>query len=121
MSVNEGSYHVASNALFSQTIMQEIKQYVLQYDMVSLILLPHGISSAFSPAHITLSTRWLNAIDDYDVLEDYQYAAWQELILRHGTDVKIKSNDWLKVTILLSMETTHRAEVESDLKSLPVN
>jgi hypothetical protein len=79
--------------------------------MVSLTLLPHSISSAFSPTHITLSTRWLNAIDDYDVLKDYQYAAWQEFILSHGADVKIVSNDWLKGTLLLSMETTLCAKV----------
>ncbi len=89
--------------------------------MVSLILLSHGISSELSPAHITLSTRWLNAIDDYDVLKDYQYAAWQEFILRHGTDMEIKSVEWLKGILLLLMEITLHAEVKSDLKSLPVN
>jgi hypothetical protein len=101
--------------------MQGIKQYVLQYDMVSLILLPHGISSEFSPAYITLSTRWLDAIDDYDVLEDYQYVAWQEFILHHGTNVEIENDDWLKGTLLLLMEPTLCTEVESALKSLPVN
>ncbi len=84
-------------------------------------MIPHGIFSAFTPASITSSTQWLHAIKDFDCLKDHQYLAWQEFILRHGTDVEIKSNDWLKGTLLQSMEVTLCAEVESDLQGLPVN
>ncbi len=41
--------------------------------------------------------------------------------MRHGTAVKIESDDWLEGTLLLFMEVTLCAEVESDLKSLPAN
>jgi hypothetical protein len=63
---------------------------------------------------------WLHAIDDFDRLEDHQYSAWQEFILRHGTLVKIESDKWLKGTLLLFMEESLCAEVESDLKSFPL-
>ncbi len=106
MNNDQGNYNVASNALSSQTILQGIKQYVQQYDMLSIVKIPQGISAKkFTPTNITPLTKWLSAIDDYDQLEDYQYAAWQEFILRHGTDIEIESNDWLKSTLLLSMET----------------
>ena len=78
-------------------------------------MIPHGISSALTPASITSLTKWLHAIDDFNRLKDHQYLAWQEFILRHRTDVEIKSNDWLEETLLQSMEVTLHAEVESDL------
>ncbi len=41
--------------------------------------------------------------------------------MRHGTAVEVEIDDWLEGTLLLSMEVTLRAEVESDLKGLPEN
>jgi hypothetical protein len=41
--------------------------------------------------------------------------------LQHGMAVEIESDDWLEETLLLSMEVTLCAEVESDLKGLPAN
>ncbi len=84
-------------------------------------MIPHRISSAFTPASITSSTKWLRAINDFDCLEDHQCLAWQKFILHHGTDVEIESDDWLRGTLLWSMEVTLCAEVESDLQGLPVN
>jgi hypothetical protein len=112
---------MATDALSSHTIFQGINWYLIQYDFLSIIMIPHGISSAFTPASITSLTKWLHAINDFDRLNDHQYIAWQEFILCHGTDVKIESNDWLKGTLLQSMEVTLCAEVESDLQGLPVN
>jgi hypothetical protein len=63
----------------------------------------------------------MNGIEDYDKIEDSDYAVWQEFILRHGSDVEAESDAWLEGTLLLSMESTLQAEVESDLKSLSVN
>jgi hypothetical protein len=74
---DEGNYDIANDALSSQTILQGIKQYVKQYDMLSIIKIPQGISAKkFTPTNITPSTKWLSAIDDYDQIDDYQYAAW---------------------------------------------
>jgi hypothetical protein len=118
---NESSYDVATNALSTQTILQGINRYITQYDFTSIIMIPQGMSSAFTPACINSSTKWLHAIDDFDRIEDHQYSAWQEFILRNGTAVEIESDDWLEGTLLLSMEVTLCAEVESDLKGLPAN
>jgi hypothetical protein len=118
---DESSYDVATDALSSQTIIQGINRYIIQYDFSSIIIIPHGISSAFTPASISSSTKWLHAINDFNCLNNHQYLAWQEFILRHETDVEIESNDWLKGTLLQSMEVTLCAEVESDLQGLPVN
>jgi hypothetical protein len=84
-------------------------------------MIPQGMSSAFTPACINSSIKWLHAINDFDRLEDNQYSAWQESILRHGTAVEVESDDWLEGTLLLSMEVTLCAEVESDLKGHPEN
>jgi hypothetical protein len=89
--------------------------------MTSIIMIPKGVSSLFTPTSITSTMAWLDAIKDYDKLEDSNYSAWQEFILHHGSDVKIESDSWLEGTLLLSMESTLCAEVESDLKCLPVN
>jgi hypothetical protein len=97
---------VASDALSSETTLKGIKQYVIQYDMLSITKIPQGISAEkFTPAIITPSTKWLCTIDDYyDHLKDYQYAAWQEFILCHSTAI-----------------IGLKAEVESDLTNLPNN
>jgi hypothetical protein len=59
-------------------------------------MIPHKISSAITPASITSSNKWLYAMDEFDCLKDHQYLAWQEFILRHGTDVEIERNICLK-------------------------
>ncbi len=64
---------MASNALSSQTIMQGIKRYVVQYNMTSIIMIPKGVSSLFTPTSITSITVWLDAIEDYDKLKDSNY------------------------------------------------
>jgi hypothetical protein len=116
---DENNYDVAADVLSTQTIFQGLKRYITQYDFTSIILIPQGMSSRFTPQDITSSTVWLHAIDDFVRLEDHHYSAWQEFILRHGTPVEIESDEWLEGTLLLSMEGTLRAEVESDLKGLP--
>jgi hypothetical protein len=48
----------------------------------------------------------LNAIDDYDKIDDSLYCKWQEFINRHGSEVELESNSWLEDTLCLSMEPT---------------
>ncbi len=91
---------MATDALFTQTIIQWINQYIIQYDFLSIITIPPGISSAFTPGSITSLTKWLHAINNFDCLDNHQYSAWREFILRYETDVEIESNDWLKGTFL---------------------
>ncbi len=100
---DEGNYDVASEALSSQAIMQGIKQYVVQYNMTSIIMIHKGAFSLFTPPSITFTMVWLDTIKDYDKLEDSNYSAWQEFILHHGLDVKIESYSWLEGIFLLSI------------------
>jgi hypothetical protein len=79
--------------------------------MTSIIMIPKGVSSLFTPPSITSTMVWLDAIKDYDKLEDSNYSAWQEFILHHGSDVEIESDSWLEGTLLLSMESTLCAKV----------
>ena len=108
---DKSRYDVATDALSTQTIIQGIIRYITQYNFTSIIMIPQGMSSTFTPACINSSTKWLHAINDFDRLEDHQYSAWQEFILRHGTAVEIESDNWLEGTLLLSMEVTLCAEV----------
>ena len=65
MSIDKGNCNVASNALSSLTIMNGIKQYAIQHDMVFLLKIPQV--SMMSPENIFKScTVVFNAIDDYD-------------------------------------------------------
>jgi hypothetical protein len=51
-------------------------------------------------------TVMLNAIDDYDKIDDSHYCKWQEFINHHGSEVELESDSWLKDTLHLSMEPT---------------
>ncbi len=125
-SINEGGYDVASNALSSQTILNAIRCYAVQYDMVFILQIPqvpHGVSILHSPPAVMMTsiTSWLDAINDYDKLEDHQYVKWQEFFLRIGSTVKLESNEWLEETFCLLMESNLNAEVESNRKGLLPN
>ncbi len=78
---DKSSYGVATNTLSTQTIIQGINRYITQYDFTSIIMIPQGMSLAFTHACINSSTKWLHAIDDFNRLEDHQYSVWQEFIL----------------------------------------
>jgi hypothetical protein len=127
-SINKDCYDVASNALSPQTIINAIRRYAVQYDMVSIIQtpqVPHGVSFFHSPPAVAVMmssiTSWLDAINDYNKLEDHQYAKWQEFILHKGPTVEVESNEWLEETLHLLMESNHSAEVESNMKGLLPN
>ena len=104
-SIDKGNYDVAFDALSSQTVMNGIKQYAIQYDMMSLLKIPQV--SVMSPENIFKSCMvMLNSIDDYDKIDDFDYCKWQEFINHHGSEVELESNSWLKDTLHLSMEPT---------------
>jgi hypothetical protein len=117
-SIGKGNYNVASNALSSQTIMNGIKPYAIQYGMVSLLKIPQV--SVMSPKNIFKSCAvMLNAIDDYDKIDDSHFCNWQEFINCDGREVELERDSWLEDTLHLSMEPTLWSEVKSDLKCLP--
>ncbi len=96
---------MASNALSSQTILNGIKSYIIQYDMMLLLKIPQV--SGMSPENDAKSyTVWPDAIEDYDNIEDSHYCKWQQFINRHGSENELESNSWLEDNLHLSMESS---------------
>jgi hypothetical protein len=87
--------------------------------MNSILMIPQDVDYK-NPATVSKACVFFNAIDDWQKLEDKDYLQWQEFVLLHNSSVEVESDNWLKETLLLSMETTLRSEVKSDMKSLPL-
>jgi hypothetical protein len=58
-------------------------------------------------------------MDDWQTLEDKEYFEWQEFLLHYGSHKETTSDNWLDNVLLMSMETTLQAEVESNIVSIP--
>jgi hypothetical protein len=87
--------------------------------MNPILMIPQGVDFK-NPANVSRARVFFNAIDEWQKLEDKDYFQWQEFVLLYGPSVEIESDNWLEEMLLLSMETTLRSEVESDMKSLPL-
>jgi hypothetical protein len=87
-------------------------------DFVSLLTIPRNVD-LLQPLQVAMATKFLNAIDDWQLLQDQDYYEWQAFILKHGSKVEWESISWLEDTLLLSMEKTLRTEVESDISGFP--
>ena len=116
-SVDAREYDVATDALSWQSSLKLIKKYCIQYDKLSLLRIPQGVDMA-QPYQVANSVLLKDATNDCQDLDDTDYFNWQEFILRNGTNVELESDNWLDDTLLMSLEKTLRAEVESDLCSL---
>jgi hypothetical protein len=53
------------------------------------------------------------------LLDVNHYFEWQEFLLHYGSNEETTSNNWLEEVLLLLMKPTLRAEVESDMVSMP--
>ncbi len=85
--------------------------------MVSLLQIPTGVDFS-KPERVASAPQFKDAIYDWSSLEDDTYFKWQEFIRRYGSPVEIESDSWFKDTLLLSMDKTLRAEVESDISHI---
>jgi hypothetical protein len=90
----------------------------MQYNMMSLLLIPQHVDLS-KPNLVAKANHFKNAIDDWQTLEDKEYFEWQEFLLHYGSYEETTSDNWLDKVLLISMETTLRAEVESDIVSIP--
>jgi hypothetical protein len=118
-SANKAQHDVPSNALSWQSILKNLKCYCIQYDMNPILMIPQGVDFK-NPANVYRAHVFFNAIDDWQKLEDEDYFQWQEFVLLYGSSVEVEGDNWLEEMLLLSMETTLHSEVESDMKSLPL-
>ena len=118
MSVAADEYNVAEDAISWQTILHSIRAFVLQYDMTSIIMIPQDVDLS-KPQQVAKANNFKDAIVDWQDLQDADYFAWQEFVLRNSTEVEIESDNWLDEVLTLLMDKTLRAEVDSDIISIP--
>jgi hypothetical protein len=119
-STDIAEYDVTSEALSWQSTLKNIHKFCMQYDMImmSLLLIPQDVDLS-KPTVIVKARHFKNAIDDWQSLEDKDYFEWQEFLLHYGSHEETTSNNWLNNVLLLSIEMTLQAEVESDIISIP--
>jgi hypothetical protein len=112
-------YDVAADALSWQTSLKNIRKFCTQYDMLSILSIPQGVD--LSSPHFVINARiFKDAINNWKTLADSDYFKWQEFLLRYGSKEDTTSDNWLDDVLLLSMDSTLRAEVESDIFSIPI-
>jgi hypothetical protein len=56
------------------------------------------------PLLVKKGTKFFNAIEDWQQLDNKKYFKWQEFIMRYGTTNELESNSWLEDTLLISMD-----------------
>jgi hypothetical protein len=88
--------------------------------METLLKIPVNVDLT-KPLLVKNATKFLNAIKDWQHLNDKKYFEWQEFIVRYGTTNELESNSWLEDTLLLSMDKNLRYEIESDMSGFPQN
>jgi hypothetical protein len=111
-------YVVAADALSWQTTLKGISRFCQQYDMMSLLKIPQDVDFSW-PQQVAIAISFKDAIENWNELDDKTYYQWQEFILSYSTAIEIESDNWLEEVLHLSMEKNLRAEVESDINSIP--
>jgi hypothetical protein len=71
------------------------------------------------PTLVAKARYFKDAINDWQTLEDKEYFDWQGFLLHYGSHEETTSDNWLDNVLLMLMETTLQAEVESDIISIP--
>jgi hypothetical protein len=111
-------YDVAADALSWQSTLKNIRKFCTQYDIMPLLMIPQSVDLS-KPTLVAKACYFKDTINDWQTLEDKEYFEWQEFLLHYGSHEETTSDNWLDDVLLMSMETTLRAEVESDIVSIP--
>jgi hypothetical protein len=90
-STDEKEYDTPSKAISWQLILKSTHRHCIQYDFVSLLTIPRNVD-LLQPLQVATATNFLNAIDNWQLLQDQDYYKWQAFILKHGSKVELESN-----------------------------
>jgi hypothetical protein len=77
--------------------MNSIHRFCIQYDLDSLLKIP-VIVDLSQPLQVAKATRFLNAIRNWQQLDNKTYFEWQKITIRYGTKDKLESNSWWEDT-----------------------
>jgi hypothetical protein len=113
------SFDIAADALSWQARLKNIRCFCLQYDMLSILMIPQGVDYS-NPLDIIHYTTYKDAINNWQDHYDEDYFKWPEFILCFGSETEIESDAWLEGTLHLSMESTLKEEVNSDISAIPL-
>jgi hypothetical protein len=86
--------------------------------MISLIMIPQDVKLS-KPHLVAKAMVFKDAIRNWQDMDDQDYFLWQEFILCFGTAIEIESDNCLDNVLHLLMGKTLRAEVDSDINSIP--
>ncbi len=117
-STNADEYDVANELISYQAIMNSIHPFCIQYDLDFLLRILVNVDLS-QPLQVAKATRFLNAINNWQQLDNKMYFEWQEFIIRYRTKDKLGSNSWLEDTLLISMNKHLWSEIESDMSGFP--
>ena len=106
------------DAFLWHTSIKEVHRLAVQYDIMAIFCVPtifdtSDVNSARS------STAFVNAILDWNRLQDEDFYRWQEFLHLYGSEVDIESDQWMEEFLRKSMETAFKNEVLSDFDKLP--
>ncbi len=111
-------YDVTADALSWQSTLKKIRKFCMQYDMMPLLMIPQSVD-LLKPTLVAKAHYFKDAINDWQSLKEKKYFEWQEFLLRYGSHEETTSDNWLDDILLMLLEMTLRAEVESDIISIP--
>ncbi len=117
-STDIAEYDDAADTLSWQATLKSIHRFCSQYNMTSLIMIPQDVQ--LSKPHLdTKATVLMDAIENWQDMDDHDYFLWHIFILCFGTAIEIESDNWLDNDLHLFMEKTICAKVELDINSIP--
>jgi hypothetical protein len=112
------NYDISKDAHMQEHALLAVLKFAETFDMVAIFMIPNHFTlhDSTSPG---LATSMSNLLVDWKTAAESDVLAWQEFILRFGSSEELESNNWMEETLYLSMESTLKAEVLSDVQDVP--
>ena len=85
--------------------------------MASIFLMP-DIFSLSDSSLLATALEWTNILEKFGEVEADDVYRWQEFVLTYGAACDVESDNWLEDTLRLSMDSSLKSEVLSDMEEL---